>query len=262
MTRLGLRAHLSHLLDRLWYGPVQPEPDPEVLAPILEGRSLWLGGLTPAQLLTTHQHQRDGRETTPNDCAVVSMAMIIHQALWLAGYTDIRVPYPDLARAMDRAPLYGRGFYRVPFVGAVPPGRAAAALRCIAQAFVADGHPRPWRVRLQGHMTQEALLFHLRAGYPTILYGVGHTGVPHAVVLAGYDPALKQWHILDPAYPWPYRGRAAFARWSPEELARWWHRRYFAYKRYTALWLTDIPRPRPVAEAEPVPQTLPLVPAA
>jgi len=259
MSRAGLRSRLSHWLDRLWYG--LPQPEPEALPHPRSEAPLWLGGLTPAQLLATHQHQRDGRETTPNDCAVVSMAMVIHQALLLAGYTDIRVPYPDLARAMDRAPFYGRGFYRVPFVGAVPPGRAAAALRCIAQAFVSDGHPRPWRVHLRGRLTQERLLFHLRAGYPTILYGVGHLGIPHAVVLAGYDATADQWYILDPAYPWPYRGRPEFARWSPSQLARWWGRRYFAYQRYTALWLAEIPRSQPLAEAESVPSPLPLVPA-
>ncbi len=260
MTLRFLPPRVSRWLDRLWYGLSQERGVMHRLALVLTPE--WLGGLPPARLLTTHQHQRDGRQTTPNDCVVVSMAMVIHQALLLAGYQDIRVPYPDLARAMDRAPLYGRGFYRVPFVGAVPPGRAAAALRCLADAFVAHGHPRPWRVGLRGRVPIEQLVTHLREGRPSILYGVWPDGMPHAVVLAGYDPHIDRWYILDPSHPSPYRGAAEFARWSTDQLLDWWGRRYFAYQRYTVVWLYDIPRPRPLAEAEPVPQPISLAPAA
>ncbi|NPA31538.1 MAG: hypothetical protein GXO37_06020 [Chloroflexi bacterium] len=254
----SLRRRLGTWMDRLWYGARQTPAPP----PTPARRVHWLAGLSPQQLLATHQHQFDGRQTTPNDCAVASMAMIIHQALWLAGYDDIRVPYPDLARAMDRAPLYGLGFYRLPFIGAVPPGRAAAALRCLGRAFVRHGHPRPWRVHLRGRLPIAQLVTHLHSGYPTLLYGAWHNGVPHAVVVAGYDPFVDRWYILDPAYPQPYDGRPHFAHWSTAFLESWWGRRYFAYQRYTAIWLTDIHRLQPVAEPEVAPHTVPLVPAA
>ncbi len=260
MTLEFLPARVRRWMDKWWYGEPAAEDTVAVLDTV--STALWLAGLTPAQLLATHQHQRDGRQTTPNDCAVVSMAMVIHQALLLAGYHRVHVPYPDLARAMDLAPFFGLGFYRVPFVGAVPPGRAAAALRCLARAFVAHGYPRPWRVKVQGRLRLADLVERLRLGHPTILYGVWPDGMPHAVVLAGYDPLTDQWYLLDPGYPLPYRPQPMFARWPTATLLDWWGRRYFAYQRYTAVWLSDIPRPHLVAEAEPVPQPLPLAPAA
>ncbi len=247
------KAHFNAWLDRYWYG--RPRTRPPNWPPALSS-PLWLGGLPPRTLLATHQHQHDGRQTTPNDCAVASMTMIIHQALLLAGHDEVHISYADLARAMDRAPLYGRWFYRVPWVGAVPPGRAAAALRCLAQAFVRHGSSRPWRTYLRGRQTVHHLVEHLRQGQPTLLYGRWPNGLPHVVVLAGYEAAADRWYILDPAYPSPYKGRPAFRVWSTAELCTWWGHRYFAYQRYTALWLADIPRSSRLTVAAPVPKAL------
>ncbi len=256
MIGATLRARIGAWLDRLWYGrPQTPRP------PSYTGPPLWLGRLTPTTLLGTHQHQYDGRQTTPNDCAVACTAMLIHQALTLAGHRQVHVPYPALARAMDRAPLYGLGFYRVPFVGALPPGRAAAALRCLARAFVRHGQPRPWRVHLQGRCQADCLVRNLRQGYPTMIYGVWPNGMPHTVVVVGYDPATDHWHLLDPGHPAPYTGRPAFRVWSTAALYAWWGRRYFAYQRYTALWLSDIPQALGTRQAETLP-TVALLPSA
>ncbi len=257
MNLRAWKTRLAAWLDAWWYG--QPWPLERALV-VVPPQPVWLGGLTPRTLLLTHQHQFDGRQTTPNDCAVAGMAMLIHQALLLAGYHDVQVPYHRLARALDRAPLYGLGFYRVPFVGALPPGRAAAALRCLARAFVAHGHPRPWRVHVRGRLHFDRLLRHLILGYPTMLYGVGDTGVPHAMVVVGYDPATDRWALLDPAFPQPYRGKPALRTCSSARLLAWWQRRYFAYQRRTAVWLSDIPRLRLLTAAEPSPKTVPLAP--
>ena len=88
-----------------------------------------------------------------------------------------------------------------------------------------------------------------------MIYGVWERGgVPHTVVVAGYNPAGDKWQILDPATG----PSAQVSEWSTDYLEDWWGRRYFAYPRYTMVVL-EAENPSPIV---PLPERVPTPPPA
>lgn len=245
----------GYAIDALIYGFASAQGPPTGVT-----RQLWVNGLDRQSLLSSHQHQYDGTQSTPNDCATTSMSMVINQAFSVLGYPDALAQHGELAQMLDSAPGEIHEIFRVPagfpgihFLGidaeprgAMPPLGAEAALNRFADEMEAAGYPRPWAVELRGQSTPQDLIANLQEGKPTIIFGVG-SGVPHARVLAGYDGANDVWSILDPGYPYDSRAPAEFLQVSTAELEKWWGERYFAYERNTMVVLTLGAGPGPVS---------------
>jgi uncharacterized protein YukE len=221
------------IADGLWYGfPRHMEPPGNVTG------QAWVNGLTEDQLLSLDQWQNDGTQTTPNDCSVTAMAIVANMALQLEGYTTgAPVQHGELARLLDQAPSQIFRFYRVPTVGAMPPGRTAAALNRLAEEMHRWGYERAWTAEVSGHNTVDDLIRNLQEGNPTIIFGVWPNGTPHAMVVAGYDAGNDRWMILNPAQN-PATAPTPFYEMSTSELEEWWGRRTPWYQRYTAVVLT------------------------
>lgn len=66
-----------------------------------------------------------------------------------------------------------------------------------------------------------------------MIYGMGHTGIPHVVIPLEYT--APHWLILDPGYPREQNP----ARWSEEQLLRWWKNFLFIYPAGTMLTLEE-----------------------
>jgi uncharacterized protein YukE len=245
----------GYALDALVYGfPSAQGPPTGVTG------QLWVSGLDRQSLLSSHQHQYDGTESTPNDCATTSMSMVINQAFSVLGYPDSLTQHGDLAPMLDSAPGEILRLYRVPEgfpgihllgidaepQGAMPPLGAAAALNMFADEMEETGFPRPWTAELRGQSTPQDLVANLQEGKPTMIFGVG-SGIPHARVLAGYDGANDVWSILDPGYPYDSNAPAQFLQISTAELEKWWGEWYFAYERNTMVVLTLGAGPGPVS---------------
>ncbi len=159
------------------------------------------------------------------------------------GYTsDAPAQHGELANLLNKAPATGIWPYRVPVVGAMPPGRTAAAMNRFAEEMHRWGYEATWRAEVSGKNNVDDLIDNLQNGNPTILFGVwespgpGRPEVPHAMVLAGYDANTDTWKILDPGdAPDPATGMANFREMSTAELEDWWGRRCPWYQRYTTV---------------------------
>jgi hypothetical protein len=233
---------------------------------------LWLAGMTREELLCMHQWQLDPTMTTPNDCAVTAMAMAINMARQQLGITGDPVQHGALAELLDQAGadselgqrlrLLADGFqlgdipgliagtgegsrlnvpFRIPAgvqpgEGAMPPGGIEAALNWYAEEYVPEGSPS-WTAEASSGNDVSDLIRNFQEGNPTILYGVGRTGIPHTVLVAGYDSSTGDWLILDPASGDP-EDPPQFRTLDTPELEEWWGGRYFAFPRYTAVTLT------------------------
>jgi hypothetical protein len=241
------------IIDASWFGfrrSMNP-PDPSV-------GQLWLNGFTEPDLLSLHQYQYDGTELTRNDCATTSMAMVVNMALQTLGYTGNEpTQHGELAYLLNKAPMTGIWPYRVPVVGAMPPGRTAAALNRFAEEMHRWGYDLAWTAEATGKNTVDDLINNLQDGNPTVLFGVwesskpGRPEVPHAMVLVGYDANTDLWKILDPGNPPdPATGVPRFREMNTAELEDWWGRRCPWYQRYTTVVL-DIEEPPQIPPATP-----------
>jgi hypothetical protein len=231
-------AAASRMADALWYG--HPTP----MHPPAHARGqVWAVGLQGPALLAFHQWQHDGTQSTPNDCATVCVAMAVNIALRLhADGKSAPLRHATLARLLDRAPLHAWRLFRIPFVGAMPPGRTAAALNYLASRQRVAGENRPWQARTSSKNTLDDLFSTLVAGKLSILFGVWEDGTPHAMLLAGYDAPRDTWRILDPGLP-PQEGtgKPLFRRMNSDQLHAWWGRRCPWYPRYTMVTLNARP---------------------
>jgi hypothetical protein len=245
------KASPSLAIDAAWYG----FPTSGGLPTGLSGQ-IWLAGFNEADLLDLHQWQNDGTESTPNDCATTSMSMVINQALITLGYPGEPAQHGEMALILDSAPEQIFQMYRIPAGtptirlnmaalgnivleprGAMPPSGTLAALNQLADEMHRAGIPASWTAEASGHNNLGDLSDNLQNGKPTILYGV-ENGIPHAMVLAGYDADNDVWKILDPGLgPDPITNDPRFLEMDSQQLETWWGGRYFAYQRNTIVVL-------------------------
>ncbi|MCW5887364.1 MAG: hypothetical protein KIT07_04490, partial [Anaerolineales bacterium] len=118
--------------------------------------------------------------------------------------------------------------------GATHPLAALWGLRAYGRMLRREGISFPWRPVLRRRQTPAELRAVLAAGQPTLIYGVGATGIPHVVVPLEYS--APHWLVLDPGAPREQNP----ARWSEEQLQRWWKNFLFIYPAGTMLTLEVI----------------------
>lgn len=187
--------------------------------------------LSPDQLLATHQYQFDGTHKNRNECALCAMAMVLNHAAGIAGREDFKLPASELGRCLDRIP------FRYPRFPAWFPGPGGATHPIAASAGLRDYIRQAkleWGVRLAYRQTQSDLGKLLANGFPSLIYGVGRTGIPHVVV--PISRSEDGWQIMDPGYP----GERNPMKWTNDQLANWWRNYSIIYPKGTMVSLTPI----------------------
>ena len=251
MARTSARQRIEGFLDRV-YGHRGKASRPRGLK-----SRLWLSfpGLKPASPVSfIHQryyvNQQPAGWPSPNECvtAATIQNMNMIQDLLAAAFGFPAPPHADLtsfAAAFDaRGPVawFTRPPAGVPVIGGMLlPQLARRVLRDHARSLrVACG--RGYRLEMTSGNTPKALIANLRKGYPTALhisqrvrlfkedgrfgdYRALIGGAPHTVSLAGYDPKLDTWLILDPS---PFANKD-YTRWSTSQLMDLWGRKFLFY---------------------------------
>jgi len=192
--------------------------------------------LSAKQLLSLHQYQYDGTHRNRNECALCAMAMLSNMAAKSSAIKDFHLPAATLGKFLDRIPMrYARVPAWVPRVGgATHPNAATKGLGTYIRKLIRDGFAFPWKAVLRTGQTPIDLEAALRAGNPSLIYGVGRTGIPHVVV--PIERKRGGWLMLDPGYA---RSRNPI-RWNDAQLAEWWKSYAFLYPRGTMVSLKRV----------------------
>ncbi|MGH2583199.1 MAG: hypothetical protein ACRDFQ_09940 [Anaerolineales bacterium] len=185
--------------------------------------------------LATHQYQFDGSHKNRNECALCSMAMLLGLAARQSELSDFELRSVDLGRFLDRIP------FRYPRLPAWLPGPGGATHPFAAYWGLKDymrntkaGNLRVgWKVFMKSRATTNDLEESVTAGIPTLIYGVGETGIPHVVVVIGRED--KKWQILDPGYSKEKNPR----NWPDDQMNKWWVNYSFIYPR--GIMITLVP---------------------
>lgn len=189
--------------------------------------------MNPTELLATHQYQYDGSHPNRNECTLCAMAMLITQAGRAAGKPQFQLPAAQLGRFLDRIPFsYPRfpAWFPGPG-GATHPLAALWGLRAYGRKLQRSGIAFPWRPILRTRQTFSDLEAALAAEQPTLIYGVGVSGIPHVVVPIGRGQA--SWQMLDPGTPTINNPVA----WSDGQLQSWWVNYSILYQAGTLITL-------------------------
>lgn len=172
-----------------------------------------------------HYFQSQGLGPTRNECVTTSavMAMNIMEdriASTIAGpvrYVS-NLMLEDYIRELDARGFFGwkyRFSTKSPLPGMMSPWQAVIALGNHA-AKLKEKYGKSYQVQLKPGCTLDDLIKHLTAGKIMLTHGAWHIkltdpinrhlafmgGMPHTMLLVGYDAAEAEWIFLNPAEPW------------------------------------------------------------
>ncbi len=206
-----------------------------------------------------HYFQSQGYGPTTNECvttsALVGMNMVKD---WVAVHQG-HLPEPDrtiedYTRDLDSRGLWGwkyRFSTRSPLPGMMTPWQAIFALRDFSKSL-SKKYGRSFRVKLNARRKLLDLIENLREGNIILIHGawqmtldksnkkLGYNallallgGMPHTMVLIGYDGDTSQWLLLNPADPWPSDKQKPvtpkISRMSTQQLMNFWGRKFLFY---------------------------------
>lgn len=172
---------------------------------------------TAAEARAVHCYQFDGSHRNRNECALCAMTTLLQRAAQ-ASVVDLNLRAVDLGRYLDRIPFRHARFpawFPGPG-GATHPRAAWKGLDAALRRLQRRGRALPWRASMRTRQTQTDLAAALETGELVMIYGMGSTGVPHAVVPLERLP--DGWLILDPGQP----ASKNPVRWSEQQLTDWW----------------------------------------
>ena len=164
-----------------------------------------------------HQYQFDSSHNNPNECTLCSMTMLLNLGGQLAG-NDLDIQAVFLGKELDLIP------FRHPRFPAWFPGPGGAthpraALKGIQQKIRSlrrAGNKFPLWPSLRKEQSLIKLESEIKASHPSLIYGVGKSGIPHVVIPIARK--AKVWQILDPGFPSNRNPRT----WSDKQLLQWW----------------------------------------
>lgn len=197
--------------------------------------------VTPKEILSNHNYQFDGTHRNRNECALNAMTTLLQTAAQRDGL-QLDLEAADLGRFLDRIPFRHPRFpawFPGPG-GATHPRAAWKGMERYIARLKRGGIELHWRVGLR-HINDRdnlaTLWDYLRFGSLVMLYGVGHTGIPHTVIPV--DRVEAGWLIDDPGHPAEKNPRT----WSDEELLNWWTNYGRLYPARTLVALFPLPVP-------------------
>jgi hypothetical protein len=176
-------------------------------------------------ILSSFQSQKDGTETTDNDCTEAAMAMLMTMVMTKYDSSSKGIRYADLARFMDEKFNKLERFYRFPaesnLPGVTPAFGANTLLNDLGRT-----HELGWTAELSANNTTADLLQNIIDGNPTMIYGSWAKNEPHAIVPVGYDKANDKWIVLDPGRN-PTGTQKVYEEWPTQALLDFWHENRF-----------------------------------
>jgi hypothetical protein len=248
-SRISLKATLDTILDGLYeyHGSIH---NPEV-----EKKMVWAAPLNlPKDVLDLgeyflHYFQSQGRDPTPNECVTTSVVMsmnIMEDRVASGNMQPIqyisKLLLKDYTRDLDALRILGWK-YRFSsdslLPGMMTPWQAVLALKDHAATLKAK-YGRSYKIQLKPWCTINDLINNLKQGKIMLIHGAWRIpltastnrylafigGMPHTMVLVGYEPEADQWFLLDPGLP----PTPTFRRMKTEELlTKFWGRKFLFY---------------------------------
>ena len=206
-----------------------------------------------------HYFQSQGHGPTKNECVTTSALMSMNMLKDWAALTQGHLIEPDrtieeYTHYLDMLGLRGWR-YRFPTKSLLPgmmtPWQAVFTLKDFAKSL-AEKYGKSHQVKLSAHHKLPDLMEHLhecniilihgawqmtfdrnnkKLGYNPLLAFLG--GMPHTMLLIGYDGDTSQWLLLNPADPWPVDKTKPVTpklyRMSTRQLMDFWGRKFLFY---------------------------------
>jgi hypothetical protein len=191
-----------------------------------------LAGISQENIVSSHHYQFDGSHPNRNECTLCSMTTLLDI---VAGRSSepLNISAVEMGRIIDRIPFRHPRFpawFPGPG-GATHPRAAQKGLEQLIRKIRNQGINFPWKAVLRKRQSPAQLEAQLIAGHPTLIYGVGQTGIPHVVVPIERIP--QGWLMLDPGY---LQQRNPM-HWSDQKLRNWWRPYFIFYPRGTMVSL-------------------------
>jgi hypothetical protein len=242
----------KEIVGRVWGIPSIAQPFPwEPDSPI--------GNIQHGEAYFLHYFQSQGYGPTTNECVTTSTLMSMNMLKDLAALRYDRPIEPDrniseYTRDLDALGIRGwkyRFSTKSPFPGMMTPWQAIFALKNFA-ASLEEKYGKSYKVKLSAHHKLPDLTERLREGNIILIHGawqmtldpnnkkIGYNpllavlgGMPHTMVLIGYDGDTSQWLLLNPADPWPDDKHKPvtpkISRMSTQQLMDFWGRKFLFY---------------------------------
>ena len=253
----SLDAAIDSVLDRIYNYHGDPRAPREVISDVWGVPNMLLEGIQEASGYFLHYFQSQGLGPTNNECVTTStvMAMNIIEDRLAASQRQGQLQYQASLRIEDYIhDLDTRGvagwWYRFstksPFPGMMTPWGARHALRHHA-SLLTRIYGKSYRVELHTRRTMDDLIQALEQNKIILLHGAWQKrlrdatdrhlallgGMPHTMLLVGYETGNDTWQLLNPAEPWlktrsdPFQPR--LFRMTSGQLVDFWGRKFLFY---------------------------------
>lgn len=213
--------------------------------------------LQPGEAYFLHYYQNQGYGPTENECVTTSAITIMNILKdWVAARQDRPAEadrlLPDYTRELDERGIWG-WLYRFStdsrLPGMMTPWQAMLALKDHARHLKKE-YGKSYKVKLSVDHTLDDLVARMRAGKIMLIHGAWpnplHSspakdkhlaflgGMPHTMVLVGYDGDNDRWILLNPAHPWPVDKakppvKPVLYKMTTEKLIDFWGRQFLFY---------------------------------
>ena len=207
-------------------------------------------GLSDARGYFLHYSQSQNQVKTKNECVTTAavMGMNIMEDRAAAGNQGpiqykANLRLEEYTSNLDKRGILGWK-YRIQtgipiFEGMMTPWQAVLALRDHAASLKKE-YGKSFNIRLSPRCTVDNLIANLKQGNVMLIHGAWRIkltdpsnrhlsflgGMPHTMVLVGYDPGEDHWFLLDPAHPYTPSLKAMKTQ---ELITEFWGRKFLFY---------------------------------
>jgi len=250
-------AALDSLLNRLYNYHGEPMPPRDILSDVWAAPAELPEEAADVPGYFLHYFQSQGLGPTTNECVTTSTVMgmnIIedriaasHRPAPVRYQSDLRIE--DYIHDLDERGISGwwyRFSTKSPFPGMMTPWGARHALRRHAK-ILRRLYGKSYQVKLCTHLTVNDLIQRLKQNQVMLLHGAWQKrlsdatdrhlavlgGMPHTMLLVGYETAEDSWQLLNPAEPWLKSRSDPFPpklfRMTTGQLVDFWGRKFLFY---------------------------------
>lgn len=273
---------LDAFLDRLYRNRWEANPPTGIAGQVWGMPSIalpfpWVshpptGNIQPGEFYFLHYFQSQGYGPTPNECVTTAALMSMNMLKdWMA-VRQGHLPEPDreleeYTRELDTLGLRGwryRFSTQSPLPGMMTPWQAVTALKDFS-AGLGKKYGKTYKLKLSARHKLLDLIEQLREGHIILIHGAWQMtldrnnknlrynpllaflgGMPHTMLLIGYDGDTSQWLLLNPADPWPADKHTPVTpkiyKMNASQLMDFWGRKFLFYPprfAFTTIMLED-----------------------
>jgi hypothetical protein len=242
---------LDAFLNKLYQNQRDANP-PEGIEGKIWGMPPWAPNSSNGESYFLNYFQSQGHEPTDNECVTTCTLMSINMLEdWAAsrGYSsEIDRSLKKYTTELDALGLRGwkyRFSTHSPFPGMMTPWQAVFTLKDFATSL-GKKYGKSYRVKLSAHHMLLDLIEHLQNGDIILIHGAWQMnlesnallaflgGMPHTMLLVGYDGGASRWLLLNPADPRPAKDQTTAVtpkiyRMDSKELMDFWGRKFLFY---------------------------------